>query len=116
MCARLGRRTPVASRSSRACWLLTAAVFAQSPAALPPAEGPASISGDVRNSVTGEPVAHAHVILTADIRDNRRYGVYTGPDGKFSLSFPAGGYTVQVEHTGFVDLNGQARRSVAMDS
>ena len=91
-----------------------AAALAQPPAT-PPPEKAASISGDVRNSVTGEPIVHAHVILTGDMRDNRRYGVYTGPDGKFSLSFPPGGYSVQVEHTGFIDLNGQARRAVAMN-
>ena len=103
------------SRSSSACWLFLAAAFAQPPAPQPPPEKPASISGDVRNSVTGEPIAHAHVVLTADMRDNRLYGAYTGPDGKFSLTFPAGGYGVRVEHTGFVDLNGQERRAVAMN-
>jgi hypothetical protein len=94
-----------------ALFLLLAAGMAH--AQKTPDERPASLSGTVVNSVTGEPIARVHVfILTMQngARDVNRSAV-TDSQGKFSLSpLPAGYYIPMVERTGFAML----RDSVAL--
>ena len=93
-----------------ACWLplLAAAALAQSapPAAI---DKPATVSGTVTNSLTGEPVLRAHVTLTGrgtgPSRTQETYGSLTNGEGKFSMtSLPPGDYTVSLERVGFVFL------------
>ncbi|HUI53691.1 MAG TPA: carboxypeptidase-like regulatory domain-containing protein [Bryobacteraceae bacterium] len=72
--------------------------------AAPANETPASLSGTVTNSLTGEPVLRAHVSLQATINNTQqRFGAMTNGEGKFALPrLPAGQYFVTVERVGFV--------------
>jgi hypothetical protein len=88
-----------------AWWLAAAAVgMAQTP---PPRadEKPASVEGEVRNSVSGMPVERAHVSLR---RYNNgaydKYGALTTAEGKFSITgIPAGGnYQVALDRVEYV--------------
>jgi hypothetical protein len=68
---------------------------------------PASISGTVTNSVTGEPILRAHVTvrcMSADRQQGQQaYGALTNEKGEFSIgSLPGGNWPVDVERTGFV--------------
>src|SRR5689334_3501684 len=90
------------SRSS-SCWLLLAsvsAIFGQ-PAA-PPA--PASVAGEVRNAVTGEPIERAHVVVERGSGNSReRYGVLTNAEGKFVIAgLTPAPYIVTLDRVGFV--------------
>src|SRR5215471_15164788 len=78
---------------------LTAALFAQPPAPRPPA----SVEGEVRNSVTGEPIERAHVVLNGAGGNPERYGTLTNAEGKFVIAgIPAGPYIYTLDRTGFV--------------
>ena len=94
------------SRSNRAvaAALFLAAGFAQTPAPSEAVEPkPASIEGEVRNSVTQAPVERVHVVLrrwNGGMRE--RYGAYTGPEGRFLIgNLSPGDYTVSLERTGY---------------
>lgn len=66
---------------------------------------PASVQGVVINSITAEPVAHAHVILTPLSTMQNVYGAMTTVDGTFTMSMvPPDTYTVQVLRNGFLPL------------
>src|SRR5215471_17962443 len=60
-----------------------------------------SLSGTVTNSVTGEPVPHAHVsVVTSNF--TKAYGAITLADGRFSISeIPSGSYMANVERYGY---------------
>lgn len=62
---------------------------------------PATIKGMVTNSVTGEPVPRAHVVLNG-FSGGSVYGAMTTADGRFSmLSVPPGTYSVAATHRGY---------------
>ena len=95
------------SRSSRVLAGLTA-VCAAALAQTPPAatDQPASVSGVVTNSVTGEPIVRAHVSLRpTSNRANtalQTYGAMTDAEGKFSItSLPPANYIVLADRAGF---------------
>src|ERR1019366_1358248 len=95
------------SRSHRAMpWLwLAAAAVGMAQAQAPKAdEKPASVQGEVRNSVSGMPVERAHVSLR---RYNSggfdKYGTLTNAEGKFRITgIPAGSYQVTLDRVGYV--------------
>ncbi|HWC97621.1 MAG TPA: carboxypeptidase-like regulatory domain-containing protein [Candidatus Sulfopaludibacter sp.] len=67
----------------------------------------ASVQGVVTNSVTGEPVLRAHVVLRAIVAGSQsgqtRYGALTTTEGKFAITgMDPGRYAVAVDKTGFV--------------
>ena len=79
---------------------------------------PASVSGVVTNSVTGEPVLRAHVAVRgmgspSPDTPPQSYGALTNQEGKFTIApLPAGRYVVSVERVGFVmpiNSNSQGR-------
>jgi hypothetical protein len=75
---------------------LIAPLFAQAPDTPPPA----SIEGEVRNAVTGEPIERAHVVVSGK---EQRYGTLTNTEGKFVITgIPAGIYIYSLDRTGFV--------------
>src|SRR6185437_12224336 len=65
---------------------------------------PATVQGMVSNSITGEPVPHAHVQLMPVSRTQSAiYGAITTPTGHFSMNMvPAGSYFLQVYRVGFL--------------
>src|ERR1039458_992661 len=74
-----------------------------------PGAAPASVSGIVTNSLTGEPILRAHVVLHCstfgpdDIPQT--YGALTNQEGKFTITqLPPGRYTAFAERVGFVML------------
>src|SRR6202041_1419706 len=71
-----------------------------------------SVEGVVTNSLTGAPLAHAHVILRDPGKsDGVRYGAETRPEGKFSISgIKPGTYIVSGERVGFVMPRGAGSR------
>ncbi|HLK64397.1 MAG TPA: carboxypeptidase-like regulatory domain-containing protein [Bryobacteraceae bacterium] len=89
-----------------AVWLaFCAAAGAQTPSA-PPNQQPASISGVVRDSVTGAPILRAHVTLRPNfdslVTTPDTYGAMTDAEGKFSITSVAPAtYTVMAERIGF---------------
>jgi Carboxypeptidase regulatory-like domain len=71
--------------------------------AAPPA--PASVSGVATNTVTGEPVLRAHIVLRGIMNEDGgvTYGALTDRDGKFTISnLPPGRYTATASRTAFV--------------
>jgi len=69
-------------------------------AALAFGQNTASLEGTVTNSVSGEPLARAHVVVRGT--GTARYGAITNATGKFSVAgLPQGNYTIQAEHVGF---------------
>ncbi len=108
------RRLPKCRRRRRSRRMFTrwlamlpaaAAVLAQT------APEPASISGAVTNSVTGEPVVRAHVMArctSEDSRDGQRegqqtFGALTNEKGAFSIApLPPGNCSMDVQRVGFV--------------
>src|ERR1051325_2483121 len=109
------RRTRV--RSSLCCLLFAAAACAQTAT---PAQNQvlASVAGEVRNSITGEPLERAHVVLMRfSSGTEERYGTFAAADGKFAIiNIPEGSYSFEVEHAGFVDLSSGAAGLVALKS
>jgi hypothetical protein len=78
-----------------------AAILAQT---APP---PASVSGTVTNSVTGEPILRAHVTVRCNTEDRQHgqqtYGALTNPKGEFSITpLPPGDCSVEPQRVGFV--------------
>src|ERR1022692_189678 len=95
------------SRSNRAMpWLWLAGAAVGPTQTQPPKtdEKPASVQGEVRNSVSGMPIERAHVSLR---RYNSggfdKYGALTNAEGKFRITgVPAGSYQVTLERVGYV--------------
>jgi hypothetical protein len=78
-------------------WLFPLGLSAQAASPSPPK--PASLSGTVTNSVTGEPIAHTHIRLDAY---PNAFGAITTVDGHFSMNaVPPGTYTLFAERRGF---------------
>jgi carboxypeptidase family protein len=104
-------------RSSLCCLLFAAAAYSQT-AALAQKQALASVAGEVRNSITGEPLERAHVVLMRfNSGTQERYGTFAAADGKFAIiNIPEGSYSFEVEHAGFVDLSSGAERMVALKS
>jgi len=74
-----------------------------------PGAAPASVSGTVINSLTGEPVLRAHVVLhsSAPGPDGlpQTYGALTNQEGKFTITqLPPGRYVASADRIGFVML------------
>jgi protocatechuate 3,4-dioxygenase beta subunit len=69
-------------------------------------EKPASVEGEVRNSITLAPVERAHVSLRKTSAGNAdRYGALTNAEGKFVIAnVPPGNYALQMDRTAYVDL------------
>jgi len=68
---------------------------------------PAGVSGTVTNSLTGEPILRAHVMVSClpdgPPRDRQAYGALTNEKGKFSVTgLPPGNCAVNAERMGFV--------------
>jgi hypothetical protein len=83
--------------------LFPAVLSAQVASPSPPK--PASLSGTVTNSVTGEPIAHAHIRLDAY---PHAFGAITLVDGHFSMNaVPPGTYTIFAEHRGYRSTTGR---------
>jgi hypothetical protein len=77
---------------------------------------PASLSGVVTNSVTGEPLAHAQVHLYSPGQQGSRYGATTTVDGRFSIhGIVPGQYQLSVERRGYGPLAGQERNSQPLE-
>jgi hypothetical protein len=74
----------------------------QRPVQPPPAnQEPASIEGEVRNVVTGEPIERAHVAAT--IGNQQRFGAITDASGKFIITgLQAGSYAITLDRVGYV--------------
>jgi hypothetical protein len=88
---------------ARWLWMLpvAAVILAQT------APQPASVSGTVTNSVTGEPILRAHVTVHCMSQDRQQgqqaYGALTNAKGEFSIApLPPGDCSVNAEHIGFV--------------
>jgi hypothetical protein len=97
-------------------WLAAAAVgLAQTQ---PPKtdEKPASVQGEVRNSVTGMPIERAHVSLRRYNNDGfDKYGALTNAEGKFRITgIPAGGYEVTLDRVGYVAPSEMTRGPVML--
>jgi hypothetical protein len=68
---------------------------------------PAGVSGTVTNSVTGEPILRAHVMVRCMSDDRQKgqqtYGALTNEKGEFSITpVPPGDCSIGAEHVGFV--------------
>jgi Carboxypeptidase regulatory-like domain len=68
---------------------------------------PASISGTVTNSITGEPILRAHVSVTCPSQDSQQglqaYGALSNAKGEFSVTqLPPGNCSLDVQRVGFV--------------
>jgi hypothetical protein len=95
--------------------LAAAALFAQT---APPADdNSATVAGVVVNTVTGEPVPRAHVMLNGYAAGKQRsYGAMTTAEGKFSITgLPAGNYNAMAERVGFV-VDHRMPNSLALNS
>ena len=95
------------SRKSSAAWCLVAVATVGLAQTQPPKadEKPASVEGEVRNSVSGLPVERAHVSLRW-YKDGGpdKYGALTNAEGRFSIKGipPGGPYQVTLDRVGFV--------------
>lgn len=69
-----------------------------------PSPKPGSVTGSVANEVTGEPLAHAHVLLSGF---PNTFGAITTVDGRFSIvAIPPGTYTLFAERRGYRSISG----------
>jgi hypothetical protein len=83
--------------------LVPVSLSAQQDSSPPPK--PASLAGTVTNSITGEPIAHAHIRLDAY---PHAFGAITMVDGHFSMNaVPPGTYTIFAEHRGYRSTTGR---------
>src|ERR1017187_5763537 len=95
------------SRSNRAMpWLWLAAAALGLAQTQPPKteEKPASVQGEVRNSMSGMPIERAHVSLRRYTSGGfDRYGGVANAEGKFRITgMPAGSYMVTLDRVGYV--------------
>src|ERR1035441_8610277 len=105
-----GSRADEGVRPTFALTFLLLALCAALPAQVVlPGAPPANVSGIVTNSLTGEPILRAHVVLHCstfgpdDIPQT--YGALTNQEGKFTITqLPPGRYTASAERVGFVML------------
>jgi hypothetical protein len=80
------------------------------PAQTAPPDTLATVTGSVTNSLTGEPILRAHVLLRISVQENpdtnpspQAYGALTSREGTFTISrLPPGRYTVSADRIGFV--------------
>jgi len=84
-----------------------ALTFAQSPAAPPPNDKPASVEGEVRHAIDGSPIERAHVSLGRFTNGEQdRYGALTNAEGRFTIAnLPPGNYSLLVDRVGFIDMS-----------
>jgi hypothetical protein len=105
-------------RNSAAPWLALAAAALGMAQSQPPKpdEKPASVEGEVRNSVTGMPIERAHVSLRRYNNNGfDRYGAMTNGEGKFRITgIPAGAYQFAPERVGYVASPEALRTSVML--
>jgi Carboxypeptidase regulatory-like domain len=106
------------SRKNSAAVLLLAAVgvgLAQTPSRSD--EKPASVEGEVRNSVSGMPIERAHLTLRRFHNGGwDKYGALTNAEGKFAIAgIPAGNYQVTLQRAGFVAPLEVARDPVSLE-
>ena len=105
-----GSRADEGVRPTFALTLLLLALCAALPAQVVlPGAAPASVSGIVTNSVTGEPILRAHVVLyNSTISPDgvpQTYGALTNQEGKFTITqLPSGRYTASADRIGLVML------------
>src|SRR4051794_11667576 len=97
---------PMRRRNSAALWLslaMTGVVVAQ-PQVPPAPKKPASIQGEVRDTITGLPVERAHVSLRRFVNGGwDRYGAQTNAEGKFTImGVPPASYQWALERVGYV--------------
>jgi hypothetical protein len=96
------------SRRNSAAPLLMLAAAAIGPAqqTAPPRadEKPASVTGEVRNAMSGMPIERAHISLRRYNNGGwERYGALTNAEGKYTIAgIPAATYQVALDHVGFV--------------
>jgi len=87
-----------------ACGMLAAVAQQPQPRPMqpPPAnQDPASIEGEVRNAVTGEPIERAHV--TATVNNQQRFGAFTDAAGKFMITgLGVANYQISLDKVGYV--------------
>jgi hypothetical protein len=94
---KMNRQSKPALQAVLLACLFPAGLAAQVDSTPPPK--PASLSGTVTNSVTGEPIAHAHIRLDAY---PNAFGAITAVDGRFSMNaVTPGTYTLFAEHRGY---------------
>lgn len=82
-----------------ACFLLALPVIVPAAAFLLPAPAHAqevTISGTVRDAQSGDPLAHAHILV-----EENGSGVVTNRDGVFQLHVPRGAWTLRVSYIGY---------------
>src|ERR1017187_9772052 len=105
-----GSRADEGVRPTFALTFLLLALCAALPAQLVlPGAAPASVSGIVTNSLTGEPILRAHVVLyNSTISPDgqpQTYGALTNQEGKFTITqLPSGRYVASADRIGFVML------------
>ena len=94
--------------SSRLALFLWASLAAMAQTPAPGSDKPIAVQGVVTNSVTGEPVLRAHVVLRSGTQgqqgqaSQKRYGALTTVDGKFTITgLDPGRYSVAIDKTGF---------------
>jgi Carboxypeptidase regulatory-like domain len=97
--------------------VLLAGVMAQAQTDATQEQKPAVVSGVVTNSLTGEPLAHAHVRLDLFTQQKgSRYGAITAVDGRFAIkAIAAGHYQLTVERRGFGALAGEEENRKNLD-
>jgi hypothetical protein len=99
-----------ARRTTVTLALLLLALCAALPAQLVlPGAAPASVGGIVTNSLTGEPILRAHVLLYSSTTGPdglpQTYGALTNQEGKFTIAqLSPGRYTASADRVGFVML------------
>ena len=91
-------------------FVLLIAAFTLAAQTAPPPPEPGSIEGIVTNSLTGAPIAHAHVMLQGGQDPNTVYGAQTNGQGKFSiLQVPPSNYGLSVEKPGYYSAANRMR-------
>ncbi|PYT17238.1 MAG: hypothetical protein DMG59_07915 [Acidobacteria bacterium] len=74
----------------------------------------ASVKGKVVNSLTGDPIGKAAVILHRAQAIGSAYGALTEVDGSFALAnLESGAYSISVERTGYAAVQNKRHRNLA---
>jgi hypothetical protein len=86
--------------------MMAAAAIVPAQQAAPPRadEKPASVTGEVRNAMSGMPIERAHISLRRYNNGGwEKYGALTNSEGKYTIAgIPAGTYQVTLDRVGFV--------------